>query len=70
MFLRSLRITRFRREEFPRDQVELFVSSSKKFYQVAQIGRTSQSQFSTVEKTKHGRHPTLDNLLKKKLSMN
>ena len=41
VFLRSLRIARFRREEFPRDQVELFVSFSKKFYQVALVDRTS-----------------------------
>ena len=60
MFLRSLRIAQFRREEFPRDQVELFVASSKKFYQVAPIARMSQYQFSTLEKTK-----TLSNLLKR-----
>ena len=65
VFLRSLRIARFRREEFPRDQIELFVSFSKKFYHVAPIARTSQSQFSTLEKTKHGRHPTLNYLLKR-----
>ena len=35
VFLRTLRIARFRREEFLRDQVELFVPFSKKFYQVA-----------------------------------
>ena len=41
VFLRSLRIARFRREEFPRDQVELFLPVSKKFYQVAPIVRAS-----------------------------
>ena len=45
VFLRSLRIARFRREEFPRDQDELFVSFSKKFNQVAPIARTSQYHF-------------------------
>ena len=41
VFLRTLRIARFRREEFLRDQVELFVPFSKKFYQVALNDRTS-----------------------------
>ena len=61
VLLRSLRIAQFRREEFPRDQVELF---SKKFYQFVSICRISWSQFST-QKTKHDRHPILNNLLKK-----
>ena len=65
VFLRSLRIARFRREEFPRDQVELFLPFSKKFYQVVMIDRTSQSQFSTLEKTKHGPHPNFNNSLKR-----
>ena len=42
-----------------------FSYHSKKLNQVAPIGRTSWSQFSTLEKTKHGRHPTLNNLLKR-----
>ena len=46
VFLRSLR---FRREEFPHDQVELFVSFSKKFCQVVPTGHASQSQFSSWE---------------------
>ena len=41
VFLRTLRIARFRREEFLRDQVELVVPFSKKFDQVALIDRTS-----------------------------
>ena len=65
VFLRTLRIARFRREDFPRDQVELFVPFSKKFYQVALIDRMSWSQLSTLEKTKHGHHPILNNLLKR-----
>ena len=36
---------------------------SKNFHQVAPIDRISQDQFSTLEKTKHGRHPTLSSLL-------
>ena len=65
VFLRSLRIARFRREEFPRDQIELFEPLSKKFYQVVPITRMSQDQFSTLEKPRHGRHPVLHNLLKR-----
>ena len=65
VFLSSLGITRFRQEEFLRDQVELFVPFSQKFYRVALIDRTSWTQFSTLEKTKHGRHPILNNLLKR-----
>ena len=41
VFLRFQRIARFRREEFPRDQVELFLPFSKKFYHVVPIARTS-----------------------------
>ena len=52
-------------KNFVRDQVELVVPFCKKFYQVALIDRTSWSQFSTLEKTKHGRHPILNNLLKR-----
>ena len=37
MFLRTLRIARFRREGFLRDQVELVVPFSKEFYQVTLI---------------------------------
>ena len=65
VFLRSSRIARFRREEFPRDQVKLFLPFSKKFCQVTLIDRTSWSQFSTLEKTKHGCHPIMNNLLKR-----
>ena len=43
-----------------------FVPFSKKFYQVVPIARTSQNQFSTLEKTKHGHHPTLSSLLRRK----
>ena len=39
--LRTLRIARFRREEFPRDEDELVVSFSKKLYQVALSDRAS-----------------------------
>ena len=62
----SQRIARFRREEFPRErnQVGSLVSSSKKLHRVAAIFRTSQYQFSTLEKTKHGYHLTLSNLLR------
>ena len=65
MVLRTLRIARFRREEFLRDQVELVVPFSKKFYQVALIDRASWPQLSTLEKTKHGRNPILNSLLKR-----
>ena len=65
VFLRTLRIARFRREKFLRVQVELVVPFSKKFYQVALIDRTSQPQLSTLEKTKHGRNPIMNNLLKR-----
>ena len=70
VFLRTLRITRFFWEEFPRDQVELFVPFSKKFYQVALIDRASWPQLSTLEKTKHGRNPILNNLLKRSSRVN
>ena len=61
----SQRIARFRREEFPRErnQVEILVSLPKKSRRVAPIARISQDPFSTLEKTKHGRHPTLSSLL-------
>ena len=48
-----------------RNQVELLVLFSKKFHQVVPIARMSQDQFSTLEKIKHGRHPTLSSLLKR-----
>ena len=70
MVLRTLRIARFRREEFLRDQVELVVLFSKKFYQVALIDRASWLQLSTLEKTKHGRNPILNNLLKRSSRVN
>ena len=41
VFLRTLRIARFRRKDFFHDQVELVESLSKKFYQVALIDRAS-----------------------------
>ena len=41
VFLRTLRIAHLRREEFLRDEDELVVPFSKKFYQVALIDRTS-----------------------------
>ena len=47
------------------NQVEFLVSLNKKFHRVAPIARTSQYQFSTLEKTKLGRHPTLSSLLKR-----
>ena len=65
MFLRTLLIARFRREELLRDQVELVVPFSKGFYQVALIDRTSQPTLFTLEKTQHGRKPILNNLLKR-----
>ena len=68
--LRTLRIARFRREEFLRDHVELVVLFSKKFYQVALIDRASWPQLSTLEKTKHGRNPILNNLLKRSSRVN
>ena len=48
-----------------RDQDKLVAPFSKKFYQVALIDRTSQSQLSTLEKTKHRRNPILNDLLKR-----
>ena len=63
----SQRIARFHHEGFARErnQVEFLVSLSKKFHRVAPIGRTSQYQISTLEKIKHGHHPTLSSLLKR-----
>ena len=58
-------------EQFPqpffciwRFSLDTFLPLSKKFYQVALFDRTS-GLFPTLEKTKHGRHPILNNLLKR-----
>ena len=63
----SQRIGRFHHDEFPRErnQVGILVSLSKKLHRVSRVVRTSQYQFSTLEKTKHGYHPTQSNLLRK-----
>ena len=63
----SQRIARFRHDEFPRDRnlVGILVSFTKKLHRVSPIVRTSQYQFSTLEKTKHGYHSTLSSLLRK-----
>ena len=42
--------------------------SPRSFIRSGPIARVSQYQFSTLEKTKHGRHPTLSSLLKRKAS--
>ena len=57
MFLRSLRIGRFRQEEFPREQVELSSPFSKNFYQVALVDRALHFHFSTLEETKMDHNP-------------
>ena len=62
--LRSLRIARFRREE-GRDEDKHVATVSKKLYQVALIDRASYPQLPTLEKTKHGHNPILNNPLKK-----
>ena len=62
--LRTLRIARFRRKEFLRDQVELFVPFPEKFYQVVLIDRASWPQLSILEITKYGRNRILNNLFK------
>ena len=54
-----LRIARFRREEFLRDQVELVVPFSKKFSQIVLIYLIKQPTLFTLEKTQHGRKPIL-----------
>ena len=46
-------------------RVELLISFSRKFRQVVPIARVSQYQFSILERTKRGRHPTLSSLLKR-----
>ena len=48
-----------------KNQVEFLVSLSKKLHRVSQIVRTSQYQFSTLQKTKHGCHPIVSRLLRK-----
>ena len=60
-------IARFHHDEFPRErnQVGILVSLPKKLHRVSPVVRTSQYQFSTLEKTKHGRHPTLSSLLRR-----
>ena len=61
----SQRIARFHHDEFPRErnQVGILVSLSKKLHRVSPVVRTSQYQFSTLEKTKHGHYPTLNSVL-------
>ena len=53
-------LARFHHAEFPRkrNQVGILVSLTKKLHRVSPIVRTSQYQFSTLEKTKQGYHPT------------
>ena len=65
----SQRIASFHHDGFPRErnQVKFLVSLSKKFHRVSQIACTSQHQFSTLEKTKHGYHPTFSSLLKRNI---
>ena len=64
----SQRIARFHYAEFPRERnmVGILVSFSKKLHLVVPIARTSQYQFSTLEKTKHGIHHTLSSLLRRR----
>ena len=69
VILCTSRIAQFRREEFLRDQVEFFVPFSK-CCQVAMIDRASWPQLSTLEKTKHGGNPILNNLLKRSSRIN
>ena len=45
--------------------VGILVSLPKKLHRVSPVVRTSQYQFSTLEKTMHGSHPTLSSLLKR-----
>ena len=63
----SQRIARFHHAELPRErnQVGILVSLPKKLHRVSPIVRTSQYQFSTLEKTKHGFHHTFSSLLRK-----
>ena len=63
----SQRITRFHHDVFPRERNQLgfLVSLPKKLHRVSPVARTSQYQFSTLEKTKHGHHPTLSSLLRR-----
>ena len=63
----SQRIARFHHAEFPRERnlVGILVFFTKKSHRVSPIVRTSQCRFSTLEKTKHGYHPTLSSLLRK-----
>ena len=62
--LRTLQIARFRREDVLHDEGQLVVSYPKKFSQVSLSARVPQLHFSTLEKTKHGHNPILNNLLK------
>ena len=47
-----------------RDEDERVATLSKKLYQVALIDRASYPQLATLEKTKHGHNPILNNPLK------
>ena len=61
------RVARFHNAEFPRERnlVGILVLIPKKLHRVSPIVRTSQYQFSTLERTKHGFHPTFSSLLRK-----
>ena len=61
----SQRIARFRHEGVPRDRIQVEFSSValQKVSSGLPIARTSQYQFSTFEKTMHGYHHILSNLL-------
>ena len=47
------------------DLIETTVSLSKKLHPVSRVAHTSKCQFSTLEKTKLGYHPTLSSVLRK-----
>ena len=66
VFLRSLRIARFRREEFPHDQVELFFTIPQEVFsgRPDRFVRRSLS-FPLLRRPSTGRHPILNNLLKR-----